>query len=119
MRKWQKGVTLALTGVFAASMLSGCKVDKGVSDDPKTINVEISKLSYGVSWAYEVAEKFEQAFAEEGYKVNFLKPSADMRGSVVINQLMQGYEATGVDMYITGSVSSDKIGQGGTYGVIA
>ena len=119
MINWKKGITLALTGVFVTSMLSGCKVDRGTSEDPKTINVEMSKLSYGVSWAYEVAEKFEKAFAEEGYKVNFLKPSADMRGSVVVNQLMQGYEGTGVDMYITGSVSSNQVGKEGAYGVIA
>ena len=119
MKKWQKGLALVFAGAMTASTLVACKPQQNaVATDPKTINVEMSKLSYGVAWAYEIKDKFEAAYAAEGYKVNILKPSSDMRNSVAIQQLAQGYDATKVDMYISGGLTSKNVGEMSEYGVI-
>lgn len=117
MKNWKKGLAVACAGVMSVSMLAACQGanKKTASKDPTTINVEIAKVSYGVNWAYEVAEKFEAAYADQNYKVNFMNPSSDMRNNVAIQQLARGYDATGVDMYISGGLSSEKLGQEGTY----
>ena len=85
----------------------------------KTINVQVFKGSYGANWVYEIAEKFEEVYKEEGYQVNVLKPTSDMRNDVAIQELARGYEQTQVDMYITGGVSSNKVGREGAHGVLA
>lgn len=116
MKNWKKGLALVCAGLMSVSALAGCKAKgNSVSKDPKTINVEVLKASYGANWVYEIAEKFEAAYASENYKVNILKPSSDMRHSVALQQLARGYEATQVDLYITGGVSSSAAGQEGDY----
>ena len=116
MKNWKKGLALTCAGVMSVSLLASCK-PKGnsASVDPTTINVEVLKASYGANWVYEIAEKFETAYAAQGYKVNILKPSSDMRHAVAIQQLARGYDATKVDLYITGGVESVKVGQEGEY----
>ena len=116
MKNWKKGLALTFAGVMSVSTLAACggAAQQSASKDPTTINVEILKASYGVNWAYEVAEKFEALYKEQNYKVNFMNPSSDMRGNVLIQQLARGYEATNVDMYIS-SVDSNTVGEEGTY----
>ena len=116
MKNWKKGLSLACAGVMSVSMLVACKPkNNSVSVDPTTINVEILKASYGSNWVYEVAEKFEAAFADKGYKVNILKPSSDMRNTVALQQLARGYAETQVDLYISGGIPSTSVGQEGEY----
>lgn len=118
MKNWKKGVALACAGVMSVSLLASCKPDDQTSVDPTTINVELFKGSYGVNWVYTLVEKFEALYEKEGYKVNVLKPSSDMRNNVAINQLALGYAETNVDMYISGGLSASKIGEQGEYGVL-
>ena len=118
MKKWKKGLALAFAAILATSGLTACSTDRGISDDPNTINVEFFKGSYGVNWAYQLQGKFEALYAEEGYKVNILKPSSDMRNNVAIQQLARGYEETKADMYISGGLDARKVGEQGEYGVL-
>ena len=118
MKNWKKGVALACAGVMSVSLLASCKPDDQTSVDPTTINVELFKGSYGVNWVYTLVEKFEALYEKEGYKVNVLKPSSDMRNNVAINQLALGYAETNVDMYISGGLSASKVGEQGDYGVL-
>ncbi len=92
---------------------------KNPSNAHRTINVEVFKGSYGADWVYALREKFENVYADQGYKVNILTPTADMRNNVAVQDLARGYNETQVDMYITGGVSSNKVGREGEYGVIA
>ena len=101
---------MACAGLMSVSTLVGCAVDEGKSTDPKTINVRALKASWGENWINELVEKFETAFADKGWKVNVLKPTADIRNEVVINELYQGYETSQIDMYITGGTASRQVG---------
>lgn len=121
MRKIKKGIALALSLTLCASTglgLAGCKKDKVIVDG-KTINIKAYKAGNGVEWLYELASKFEKAYEEEGYKVNILEPSNDMIGDVVLTDMALGAEKTGIDLYITGSLSANKVGELGDYGVLA
>ncbi|MBQ4053070.1 MAG: hypothetical protein IJD33_01890, partial [Clostridia bacterium] len=63
--------------------LASCTKKDGVIVDGKTVNIRMTKAGNGVEWAYILAEKFEKVYAEEGYKVNILEPSADMSARFV------------------------------------
>ena len=123
MKKWQRAMALACAGLMSVSAFAGCQVDDGTSSDPLTINVRALKASWGENWINELVEKFETAYATENWKVNVLKPTADIRGGVVTNELYQGYENTAIDMYITGDLTSASLGQEHaeyeTFGVLA
>lgn len=120
MKNWKKGLSLACAGLMSVSVLAGC-TPKGnsASVEPNVINVEALKASWGVNWIYDIAEKFETVYADKGYKVNVLKPSSDMRNNVAVQQLARGYDATKVDMYISGGMNSSIVGAEGEYGILA
>ncbi len=121
MRKVNKGIALTLGVMLCASSgvgLAGCKKDDVVVDG-KTINVKAYKAGNGVEWLYELASQFEKTYETEGYEVNILEPSNDMIGDVVLTDMALGAEKTGIDLYITGSLSPNSVGELGDYGVLA
>lgn len=121
MSKIKKGIALTLSLALCASTglgLAGCKKDKVIIDG-KTINIKAYKSGNGVEWLYELASKFEKVYEQEGYKVNILEPSNDMMGDVVLTDMALGTEKTGIDLYITGNIDANKVGELGDYGVLA
>lgn len=110
--------SLALSVVLGASFLTACG-SKGtqVSTDPKTINVRVYKAGFGDAWAYELKSKFEALYQEEGYKMNITPPSIDNNGSPMIQEMYQGYEKTGIDLYIIGSLFPNSVVDG-EYGTV-
>ena len=92
-------------------------------DDPKpvepldkTINVLLCKMGYGESFIYELKEKFETAYADEGYKMNILVPSYEYRGDFALMNLASGYDAAKIDLYITYDVTPNQVSSLGDYG---
>ena len=60
------------TALVAGSAFSafGCTATEDLIKDGKTINVKLHSAGYGTSYIYALQEKFEAAFADEGYKLN-------------------------------------------------
>ena len=69
----------------------GCRVKDNIADDDKTINVRLYKAGFGERFLYEFKDKFEEAYAEEGYKFNILTPQQSHAGSPMVDEM---YEAT-------------------------
>lgn len=106
---------LTIMSLFLVS--AGCSKDKIIVDE-KVINVRVFRGGYGVDWIYELKEKFEATYAEEGYKVNILTPSYDSKGNNVLTELFMGNERTGVDLYFTTDLRVRSVGPDGDYGVV-
>ncbi len=85
--------------------LAACKKSE-IIQDGKTINVKVFKGGYGTTWLYQIKEKFEAAYAAEGYKVNVLTPDTALKGGEALNEMRLGSKS-GVDLYITNAVSVD------------
>ncbi len=120
MRNSKKKAALILAGLLAAGTLPGlgaCGKKEETINNEQTVNVKVVKAGYGTAWLYELEAKFEEAFAAEGYQVNILEPSPDYSHSVIVNELYQGYENTGIDLYITGG-SAEQFGVRGEYGKV-
>ncbi|MBO5479929.1 MAG: carbohydrate ABC transporter substrate-binding protein [Clostridia bacterium] len=114
----------ALSSVFALSACGGdtssSNRNKGPKDPAKTITIASGEGGNGSEWLYTLADKFEKAYQEEGYRVNVLEPSNDMAGTVALTDMARGVEETGTDMYfISGINSVDAVGEDGDYGVLA
>ena len=113
MSKFKRLLVCASAAVmlFSAAGFAGCKRDK-IAVDPSTINVRVFQGGYGVDWIYDLKNKFETAYADEGYKVNILTPSSDERGDIVYNDLIAGYEEKKIDLVFTTDLYAEKVAGG-------
>lgn len=109
---------LALATAFSATSFTACGSKDEIIKDGKTVNVRVCRMGYGDEFAYELKERFEEAFESKGYKLNVLEPSTDMRGNVALTELADGYDTTGVDLYISGGLTAEQVGVNGDYGVV-
>ena len=89
---------LGVTGCFAQKRT----IEKNV------INVKLLLGGYGKKWMEKVIQKFEAAYAEEGYKINLINPNKMVDGNSVYNELLSGYNKKMVDVYFTGSLKPTR-----------
>ncbi len=116
MKTFKRAMVSALALLVVGSTFPACGGNAGIVDDPTTINVKMFKGGFGVEWVYELKAKFEEVYKDEGYKVNIVAPSSDMRGSVPLSDLAKGYATTKTDLYITGDIQSAQVGKNNSYG---
>ncbi len=109
MKKFNRIAVSALALLLAGATFPACKGD-GTVKDPMTLNVKMLKAGWGEEWVYELKAAFEKVYKEEGYKVNIIDPTIDMRGNTVINDLFMGYSKTNTDLYITGDITAPQVG---------
>ena len=115
MKRFLKVLLASVLAFGCAVPMFGCSTETdNIVSDGKTVNVRVFEAGYGTEWLYKLAEKFEAAYAEEGYKINILNPSNSVQTTVVINELYNG--GNGVDLYFPGSVLTTQVTEGGEYG---
>ena len=119
MRNFKKIAIGILSIIIGATSLVGCGSKDKIINDGSTVNIRLYKGGYGVEWIYELKDKFEQVYEEEGYKVNILNPTYDMKANVALQEMARGADKTGVDLYITGGITAEQLGVNGNYGVLA
>ncbi len=114
MKKFKRVLSLILCICLMSStlLLAACGGDDDDDDDDiivseTVVNVRVYKGGYGTNWIYELAEKFEETYADKGYKINIMKPSSDIQGTVVENELSVG--GGGIDLYIAGNVVEKNV----------
>ena len=106
---------LALIMSFA--VVTGCGGGgDGLSNDPLTINVKIRKAGYGVTYIDKLAQAFETAFAEEGYKVNVLAPREDLLSDNIYREIYSAKQGGGVDVYFGSDITAEKAVNNPDYG---
>ncbi|MGN1053623.1 MAG: hypothetical protein ACI4SH_09580, partial [Candidatus Scatosoma sp.] len=89
-------MTVAMCGGTAFS--AACRASESLVKDGKTLNVSLMNAGYGVDYIYEIKTKFEEAFADEGYKLNVLTPRAGYSGNVIAQDIAAGSE---VDVFFS------------------
>lgn len=130
MKKRTKLITVLFSAVIAFSGLFACGGggdNSGggggggggkVESTEKEIVVKVRKAGFGTDWLYTLKNKFEAAYASEGYKVTILTPDNSIKDDIVVKELALGYDKVGVDLYITSGIVPDKVGVNGDYGVL-
>ncbi|MBQ7368616.1 MAG: extracellular solute-binding protein [Clostridia bacterium] len=104
MRKTTKFAALMMAGLLSVGGLSACggrgsEGEESVVADGKTVNVRISKAGYGTNYIYKMKEKFEQTYADEGYKINVLVPLSGLGETYPYQQI---YSDAGIDLFFVG-----------------
>ncbi len=109
MKKLTKVAALTMACATAATTLAaaGCGEKDKIIVSPTVVNVRVYKGGYGTNWIYELADRFAETYKEQQYTINILKPSSDIAGTVVQNELSVG--GNGIDLYLAGNVS--KVGE--------
>jgi len=103
--KLKKAIALitCVVTAFTSVALTGC--NKAPKQDGKTINLMMHLSGYGTQYVKDVATKFEEAYATEGYKVNFLEPRTTFTGSSALSEMRLDYDENGFDIVIPGGVT--------------
>lgn len=103
--KIKKIVALALCAVTAFTCVSTAACNNKPEQDGKTVNVMMQLSGWGTDYIKDIAEKFEETYAEEGYKINFLEPRSTFNGSAALSEMRLDYDENGFDIVITGGVT--------------
>lgn len=118
MRKLFRNIVGILLTATMVTAVSACNSNPGVVQDGKTVNVKVYKGGYGTTWLYQLKEKFENVYKDEGYKINILTPDNSLEGNAVLSEMRVGYDKTGVDLYFTQNVSVANVTDA-EYGICA
>ena len=119
MKKIAKITTFCMAmAMSAATVISaaGCASSEALINDGKTINVKINSAGYGTDYIYALKEKFEAAYAEEGYKLNIFTPKAGLTNEIVLQDIATG---AGADLYISTGITEDLMNKDAYKGTIA
>ena len=116
MKKWIAAAMAVVTSVGCLAACAGCTVQENIVDDEKTINVRLYKAGFGDTFIYELKQKFESVYADEGYKLNVLTPTYGSAGTAMVQEMSRGYENTKIDLYITGAIMPNQVGKNNEYG---
>lgn len=119
MKNGIKRIAMLAIGVTSVTALASCRGGgEIIVTDPKTINVRLYKRGFGDEFIYELRDKFEALYANEGYKMNVLTPSPDNGGAAMVQE-MYSDKSGGVDLYIIGDVTPNMVSELGEYGEVA
>lgn len=104
--KLKKLLAVALSVITACTCLSfaACS-EPAVQNDGKTVNVMMQLSGYGTAYVEDVARKFEEVYAEEGYKINLLDARSSFSGASALTEMRLDYEKSGIDLVMTGGVT--------------
>ena len=112
-------ILAAVVSVGCLVMGTSCKPKENKVKDPKTINVKLFKAGFGEEFLREFQDKFNAAFAKQGYKMNIVSALYDNAGETVLQEMYSGYADNQIDLYITGGLTPNMLGPDGQYGELA
>lgn len=120
MKKFRRTLAgaIALVSSFVIGMttLTGCGAKESVVRDEKTINIRACIGGYGDSWLRALADKFNEVYADKGYKANVLASSTDLESKVAMKELYS--KDDWVDLYFVNvnNTMAQFTESGGEYG---
>lgn len=115
MKKFLSTILAVLTGIGCLFMGTGCLPKDEIVRDEKTVNLRLYKAGFGDAFIYELKEKFEAAYASEGYILNVLKPQYTYAGTPMVQEMAEGYDRKGIDLYVTGAIMPNEVSPIGMY----
>jgi ABC-type glycerol-3-phosphate transport system substrate-binding protein len=115
MKKWIATAMALVTTVGCLAASTGCTVEENIVNDEKTINVRLYKAGFGDTFIYELKQKFESVYADEGYKMNVLTPTYGSAGTAMVQEMARGYDNTKIDLYITGAIMPSQVAANNEY----
>ena len=84
MKKFVSMLLAAAVSIGCLAMGTSCKPKQNIVKDSKTINVKLFKAGFGEEFLREFQDKFNAAFASQGYKMNIVSALYDNAGETVL-----------------------------------
>ena len=117
LKRTRRMSALVLSLVLMIGLLAGCSTEGGIFGGPSnsasgsnTVVIRCNEGGFGVQWLYALAEAFEDAYKQEGYKVK-LDIIAGSQGALNEQQIKLGPEKNDTDIYITGEFNVPSVMQ--------
>ena len=117
LKKAKRIVALVLSLLMMIGLLAGCDTEGGIlggqsnaASGSNTVVIRCNEGGFGVQWLYALAEAFEDAYKQEGYKVK-LDIIAGSQGALNEQQIKLGPEKNDTDIYITGEFNVPSVMQ--------
>ena len=112
MRILKKALALICTLTMVLS-LAGCgdgagETKTGDGEESKVIQVKFYKAGYGEEWLQAMIKAFEEAYKEEGYKVEIVESSSTISTSSE-QEILLGPGKNKTDLYFTSGVSVSNV----------
>ena len=119
MKKAKAIANVCIATILGASALFasvGCSTQEAYINDGKTINVKLYSAGYGTEYIYALKTKFEEAYKEEGYKLNIFTPRAGFTGYLFLQDIAAG---TGADVYFGNGITEELLNDPAYAGTVA
>lgn len=119
MKKIKKaiaGIIVSALAFTAAFSFTGCFRKEKLVRDEKTINIRACIGGYGDSWLRALAEKFNEVYADKGYKANVLASSTDLEEKVAMKELYTKDDWADLYFVNVNNTMSQFTAEGGEYG---
>lgn len=119
MKKIKKaiaGIIVSALAFTAAFSFTGCFRKEKLVRDEKTINIRACIGGYGDSWLRALADKFNEVYADKGYKANVLASSTDLEEKVAMKELYTKDDWADLYFVNVNNTMSQFTAEGGEYG---
>lgn len=102
-------IATMLAATMACTALTGCKV-KQASIQENVVRIRVYDAGYGTDHLNAIISKFEEAYADEGYKIVIDKANSTFTGSdSLTTEMAVGFENNKIDMYYIGNLKNAQI----------
>ncbi len=106
----KKKIVASVLCVCMALPLVGCGGSESkAKKEVNTLNVMMVNSGWGTAWVEDLADKFEELYADEGYKVNILPAKSTFSGTSALSEIRLGYEKTGYDLVISSGYNVQQV----------
>lgn len=106
MRRTRKilGLLLAVT-MTSAVVLAGCGTGKKqVEVQENVVRIRVYDAGYGTDHLNAIISKFEETYADKGYKIVIDKANTTYQGTAPLREMSVGFEGNRIDMYYVGNL---------------
>lgn len=110
------GIIVSALAFTAAFSFTGCFRKEKLVRDEKTINIRACIGGYGDSWLRALADKFNEVYADKGYKANVLASSTDLEEKVAMKELYTKDDWADLYFVNVNNTMSQFTAEGGEYG---
>lgn len=106
--KARRILATALAVAMACTALTGCKA-KQADIQENVVRIRVYDAGYGTDHLNAIISKFEEAYADKGYKIVIDKANSTFQATAPLTEMSVGFENNKIDMYYVGNLTNAQI----------
>ena len=101
-------IATVLAAAMAFTALTGCKA-KQADIQENVVRIRVYDAGYGTDHLNAIISKFEEAYADKGYKIVIDKANSTFQATAPLTEMSVGFENNKIDMYYVGNLTNAHI----------